>query len=85
MSLPPISHCASCGQQIRWVTTVRSKRMPIDPGPLEDGTVMLLPNGRVRVLTAEEKQTSSATLFRSHFASCPTLAEHRPKVTFTRQ
>jgi hypothetical protein len=76
MTSDPLKIC-SCGQLIRWVTTMRGKRMPLDPKPLPDGNVMLLPDGRARVLDEASRRTCTEPLYRSHFATCTMAARFR--------
>jgi hypothetical protein len=72
-----VSVCRACGRPIRWLDTVRGKSIPIDPGPLPDGRVIILANGRARVLDADDVKKYPGPVFRSHFASCEALASHR--------
>lgn len=75
-----LATCAGCGAPIRWVITMGDKRMPLDPEPHEDGTVVprKLPDGRVRaqVLTGENLPAQE-TAYRSHFVTCPKAPDFR--------
>lgn len=81
-----MSACRSCGASIIWAET-RSAQIPLDeievatPAP---GIVAFNPaTGGARVLTANDLpavelwQNDGVTLHRAHFATCPSVHEHR--------
>ena len=72
-----MSWCRSCGREIRWVRTYRGVAMPLDPAPVDDGNVVFLANGSVRVISAEDRAKYPGPVYKSHFATCPNAAEHR--------
>lgn len=67
--------CKSCGAPIRWLTTLRGKQIPIDPEPVPNGNVVIEGNGRARVIG--NGAPADGPLYQSHFASCPSSAQHR--------
>ncbi len=92
MSFPRFAaQCRSCHAPIAWVETEAGRRMPIDPPRRDDagawvGNVWVEPNGSRLVACAVGKnpafkQPPGATLYTSHFATCPNAAAHRaPRV-----
>lgn len=62
--------CNDCGREVRWIETVSGQVLPLDPAPLPDGTIMILPTGRARVVAIEDRKACVAPLYRSHYASC---------------
>ena len=81
------STCTGCGKPIRWVLTVGGKRMPLDPDPTPEGTVVraVLEDGAVRakVLTGAELP-ALVTAWRPHWVTCPNSAEfHRRRAVTT--
>lgn len=78
-----MSTCRSCDAPITWTTNVvTGKRMPVDPEPVEHGNIVLTSgnNGpESRVLTKDElaKRPTKRGLYLSHFATCPSAAQHR--------
>jgi len=75
-----MSACKKCGRALRWVSTVTGQRMPLDMEPSPDGSILLLPHDRCRVVPVEERAATIAPLFKSHFATCPTAEEFRKQV-----
>ena len=67
--------CTACGAQIWWGTTVGGRRMPIDPTPDPDGTVLPVLDGgkkRVRVMTGPEMPWQGpGVTYPDHRATCP--------------
>jgi hypothetical protein len=53
------------------------RSMPVDALPAADGNVLVLADGKARVLTAAERGRYVGTLYKSHFATCPQAAQHR--------
>jgi hypothetical protein len=81
-AIAELSHgrCDSCGAIVKWGVTVSGSQMPIDPIAMPDGTVFVVPSGKLRVLTADEAdrgRRAGAVLYRSHFFTCPAAAAHR--------
>lgn len=72
-----MSACKSCGQPIRWHATGSGQRMPLDPDPVPDGSILILPNGIIRVVPVEERAAMVAPLFKTHFQTCPSASVHR--------
>lgn len=71
--------CKSCGARIRWVITTAGKRMPLDPEPHPEGTIVpVFDPARdrpvARVLPAPPTDRDA---WRSHFATCPNADQHR--------
>lgn len=75
-----VSRCKSCGAAIRWYSTPRGTKIPIDADPASDGNLVIL---------AGVVQNAHADLFNgipagpryiSHFATCPNARKHRAKV-----
>lgn len=71
-----MSACSKCGKPVTWVYTEAGKKMPLDPLPVEDGTIVYAGDGpdRVRVLKkADQDDLFLARLqrYKSHFATCP--------------
>lgn len=88
--LPPADGtCRSCSARMRWTTTTKGKRMPVDLLPVEapvEGNVMLAlldepdSNGtrlQSYVIGAGDRPVEGALRFRSHFATCPNAGAHR--------
>lgn len=79
--LPAPGNCRSCGAPVLWVRTERGKLMPLDVFPSDAGNVSIdTPDQRATVLTGlflENARRGHATLYKSHFASCPKADEHR--------
>jgi len=71
------STCKSCRASIRWVRMSGVRPMPVDALPAADGNVLVLADGKARVLKAEERGRYVGTLYKSHFATCPHAAGHR--------
>lgn len=84
--------CRSCNAAILWVETESGRRMPLDPEPMEDGSIIIHmgPNHQQKaseiahIETAEEaaarsKATEPAarTAYVSHFVTCPDAARWR--------
>lgn len=76
--------CRSCLAPVRWVMVAKSKRlMPVNPDPDASGNVVTLGSctrdgiEEVRVMRKDESRAVAATLYRSHFASCPNVKTYR--------
>lgn len=82
-TVAPHSACKSCGEPIRWATTVRRKAMPLDPEPVEQGNVDLqwIDAEEIAIvlgpLEAEAARGAGRELYVSHFATCPHGPAHR--------
>jgi len=75
------SICKGCGSKIIWVRTIQGKRMPLDPEPVEDGNIVLMPAGAM-VLDAKTAGLGAdvgARRYKSHFATCPAARKFRKK------
>lgn len=65
---------ATCGRVIRLVQLENGNWLPIDPEPQPEGRVVVLADGRGRVLKADELELVRRTgqpLYNSHFVTCP--------------
>jgi hypothetical protein len=70
--------CRSCTRPMRWVTTIRGSKMPVDFDPHEDGNVVVHRDGRADVYQSTPTEIpGGATLHFSHFATCPNADQHR--------
>jgi hypothetical protein len=72
-----LGRCKSCHRQVRWVKTAEGRNMPLDVHPTPDGSILLLTNGRSRVVPEADRAQCVAPLFKSHFATCPNAGAHR--------
>jgi hypothetical protein len=72
-----LGRCKSCQRQVRWVKTAEGRNMPLDVSPSPDGSIMVLADGRSRVVPVAERAQCVAPLFKAHFATCPNAASHR--------
>jgi len=66
--------CRSCGQQIKWMTTTKGKKMPVDPDELdidfcEPDDIVVDCNGRISEV--QNADTTAEPFRMSHFATCP--------------
>lgn len=79
------SNCRSCGAPIRWcITDANSKRMPVDPEPVEDGNIWVIRTEQgtpiIGVALQGANVPASAPLrYQSHFVSCPNSSEWRKR------
>jgi hypothetical protein len=71
-----MSECRSCHAEITWAVTTAGKRMPLDNRPTPDGTVVIDPDGRARVLARADLQFARLR-FTPHWATCPNADAHR--------
>lgn len=76
--------CRSCGNLIRWSTTSRGTRIPLDAHPNPTGNIEYRPQaggpGQADVLTKAAlaaARARGATLYLTHFATCPNADQHR--------
>lgn len=72
-----MSLCKACARPIMWVSTATGQRLPLDPDPVPDGSVLLMPHGRCRIVPVEERAKTIAPLYKAHFATCPVAEEMR--------
>ena len=74
------STCRGCPARIWWVLTVGGKRMPLDPIPTSDGSVVVevRPDAtvRARVLTGSELPAEGPA-YRPHWQTCPSSETFR--------
>jgi hypothetical protein len=67
--------CRSCKAPIRWARMIGSgKPNPLDVDPSDQGNVVIHEDGRAEALNREqvaEARAAGATLYLSHFATCP--------------
>lgn len=66
-----LSECRDCKKPIRWATTRRGSKMPLDPDPVPDGNVVLEVDGVARVLSRGEQHQGPGARYASHFNTCP--------------
>lgn len=74
--------CRSCGAKLIWAKTAAGRSMPLDAGPVADGTIHLNSGGQCEVLTGEKLATYKMAyidirLYKSHLSTCPQAATHR--------
>lgn len=71
-----------CGAPIRFVQTELGRRLPIDPQPHPDGTVIAIkqPDGTTvaRVLSGDQLPAQQ-TAWRPHWATCPASPQFRKR------
>ena len=79
-----MSKCKSCGAEIKWITTVNGKSMPVDAEPVQfhqdpAGREIFVTKGGavVRGTTAKADDKDAETGYNSHFATCPFADQHR--------
>lgn len=66
------ARCSACGRAVRCVKSTTTGRMfALDPAPMPDGAIMVLPNGAGRVIAPEQRATCVAPLYRLHRPTCP--------------
>lgn len=68
--------CSSCGAPIRWALSEKSKRIPLDAAPVEDGNI-ILEDGIARYITLTD--AVPFLLYKSHFATCVNADQHRKR------
>ena len=79
------SRCTGCSAPIRWVLTEAGKRMPIDPEPHPDGTVVpMVVDGkrRARVLGGSQLPAQQRA-YRAHWVTCPASADFKRRKAAT--
>jgi hypothetical protein len=65
--------CKSCGAPIEWAHTKNGKRIPLDPGTVENGNITVADDGIAYIWPAGEGDRVS------HFATCEFAKDHRKK------
>lgn len=80
--------CRSCEAPITWATTVKGRKMPLDPEPVDDGNVWVTrvaEDGTPLVavaLNAESVPELVRVRYVSHFVTCPDRDDWRkPRAT----
>lgn len=74
-----LGYCRSCGAPVIFLLMNTGNTMPIDPGPVPNGNIVVeLGVGRV-LKKADARPPEGTALFRSHFATCPDAARFRHK------
>ncbi len=68
--------CRSCSAPIFWALTENGKRMPLDLEPVAGG-VFYVAMGRDGELRCHTGEAPGFVRYTSHFATCPSAAEHR--------
>lgn len=73
--------CRSCGAPVVWVLTEGGNRMPVDPDPVEGGNIVLTRENESdgTPLAAYAKADPGVMRHVSHFATCPSAAQHRER------
>lgn len=81
--------CRSCSSPMVWAISAKRRRIPIDPTPVEDGNVILLPivdqaekerlgaSFRAQVVGPLDQMVEGVARFKSHFATCADADRHR--------
>lgn len=79
-----MAKCKSCGATMDFATTKNGKQIPLDAKPHVEGNITreIAPDGRLEafVLNGEhlaEARRNGLSLYRSHFVTCSTAAQHR--------
>ncbi len=74
-----LSNCRSCGASIIWARHHASgKAAPIDSVPSPNGNIALDQHSdHYRILTGEDRATSTEPLHTNHFVTCPNAAKHK--------
>jgi hypothetical protein len=72
-----MGYCRACGARVRWARTRARRRMPLDAEPNPGGTIRLLPDGSVEVVSARKREGLAGPLFTSHLATCPNPKRRR--------
>jgi hypothetical protein len=75
------SSCSGCGASIRWASTEAGKAMSLDPLPRPGGNVILVNQGRSRLVAVTVPRSSlpvvGRSAYQSHFVSCPMADQFR--------
>lgn len=83
-----MAECRSCGASIRWVETLKGKRIPInrEPDRVRGNLRKVQPDetlpARAQVLPeaeAAEARDRGEDLWLAHFATCPNADQHRAR------
>lgn len=82
-ALYPVEVCRgpNCGAPMRRMLTEGGRRMPVDPEPVDDATVVVRrdPEDRVRahVIGGGDLRDADETTWRAHWATCPDAPSFR--------
>lgn len=83
-----MAECRSCGASIRWVETLKGKRIPInwEPDRVRGNLRKVQPDERVQAraqvlpeVEAAEARDRGEDLWLAHFATCPNADQHRAR------
>jgi hypothetical protein len=79
---PSSDNCRWCGERLLWALTVKGKRLPLDPLPVDGGNVVLTAPTTAGRLPAAAVLGKGAprpvgALYVSHFATCSVAAAQR--------
>ena len=77
------SPCRACGAPMRWVKTRTGKALPLDPEPVANGTIVLMPITEVAVTIRRgwDDPDPLTPRYVSHFATCPAADQFRTTKT----
>ena len=82
------SMCRSCGAIVKWITTVKGKKMPVDPelvsaDDCEKGDLLVTEDGETHYITdrvlAHGEGCEALQGYVSHFATCSAAEDWRKK------
>ena len=78
-----MSNCRSCGAEIWWAKAQgKSKDMPLDSEPCDEGNIVYVDAGQVRVFKTAmdaERAYPGEKRFLSHFVTCKDATKWRKK------
>lgn len=71
--------CRDCGQPMRWAMTEKNRRIPLDPDPVQGGTVTVevKPGGVVRATVHPAGAPPTGPRYTNHFTTCPNAGRGR--------
>jgi hypothetical protein len=86
--MAPVNQCSKCGAPVKFYATETGwqaappRMMPLNPEPVPDGNVIILPGVGARpplahVLKKGEAAPVGALRYVTHFAECPYAADFR--------
>ena len=83
-----IAKCRSCRASIIWARMKSDKMNPVDLDPVPNGNILLTETAFGDVtgevldkIALAQKHDEGELLFLSHFATCPSRAQHRKRMT----
>jgi len=76
---PLPDNCRSCAAPIYWAITTDGKRMPVDAEPVLGGNIDLDFNLPISAHVVPKGSQHKASLYTSHFVTCPNATTHRRK------